>query len=139
MSVPVWCLLGFALWTILVLLIGVGIQRWSRILTGRAQLTDFPADEPHGAPFYRRAMRAHANCVENLPLFGAVVFAAEMANAASPTIDALAITALGARLVQTLVHWASGANAAIFVRFLFFATQLVCFLWIGIAAGLTAL
>ena len=139
MSVPVWCLLGFALWTVLVLLIGVGVQRWSLILTGKAQLTDFPADEPHGAPFYRRAMRAHANCVENLPVFGAVVFVAEMADASSAVLDAVAMTALGARIAQTIVHWASGTNAAIFVRFLFFATQLVCFLWIGISAGLTAL
>lgn len=138
MSVPVWALLGFAMWTVLVLMVGVGIQRWSLILTGKAQLSSFPADEPHGAPFYRRAMRAHANCVENLPVFGAVVFAAEMAHAGSPAINGLALMVLAARVAQTFVHWASGSNAAVGVRFVFFATQLACFIWMGVLIALKA-
>ena len=34
MTVPVWMLLGFAAWTVLLLLTTVGVYRWSRILTG---------------------------------------------------------------------------------------------------------
>jgi hypothetical protein len=39
MMVPVWMLVGFAAWTVLLLLATVGVYRWSRILTrGDTQL-----------------------------------------------------------------------------------------------------
>ena len=75
MTVPVWMLVGFAVWTVLLLLATVGVYRWSRILTGRLPIRSFRADQVEGADWYIRAMRAHANCVENLPVFGAIVFA----------------------------------------------------------------
>ena len=34
MTLSLWMLLAFAGWTLLVLLIGVGVYRWSLILTG---------------------------------------------------------------------------------------------------------
>jgi uncharacterized MAPEG superfamily protein len=128
MSIPAWTLLAFACWTIAVLILGVGVHRWSHILTGRAELKSFPADEAHGPPFYRRAMRAHANCVENLPVFAAIVFAASAAGYASPAFDALSLAVIGARAAQTLTHLASGSNAAIAIRFAFFAVQLAAFI-----------
>ena len=75
MTIPVWVLLLFAGWTLATLLATVGVYRWSRILTGRAALSEFRADEQHGSDWYRRAMRAHANCVENLPVYAAIVVA----------------------------------------------------------------
>lgn len=39
MTMPVWSLLGFSLWTILLLFGTVGWYRWSRILTGREAIT----------------------------------------------------------------------------------------------------
>jgi hypothetical protein len=42
MTIPLWVLLAFAVWTVLVLLSGVGIHRWSRILSRKAELADFP-------------------------------------------------------------------------------------------------
>jgi uncharacterized MAPEG superfamily protein len=80
-SIPVAALLAFALWTITLLAFTIGVLRWTLIFSGRAELKSFPGDEPHGSPFYRRATRAHANCVENLPVFGAIVFAAEASGA----------------------------------------------------------
>lgn len=74
MTVPVWMLLGFATWTVLLLLFTIGIYRWSRILSGRVPIRQFPADAVGGEEWYRRATRAHANCIENLPVFGAIVF-----------------------------------------------------------------
>ena len=38
MTLPVWMLLGFATWTVLLLLVTVGIYRWSRILRGASRL-----------------------------------------------------------------------------------------------------
>jgi len=50
MTTPLWILLAFAVWTLLVLLAGVGVHRWSRILFRRAELTDFPGGVVEGTP-----------------------------------------------------------------------------------------
>jgi len=137
MNVPTLVLLAFALWTVLTLLTGVGIVRWNQILTGRKKLNEFPADVPHGSARYRRAMRAHANCVENLPVLGAVVVAANAAGVHGSALDALALLYLAARVLQTVTHVAlEESQAAVAVRFGFFFTQIVCVLWMGaIVAG----
>ena len=44
MSLPLWMLLAFAGWTLLVLMAGVGVRRWLLIFAGRAALTSFPGD-----------------------------------------------------------------------------------------------
>ena len=67
MPIPVWVLLGFAAWTLFILFTTVGVYRWSRILTGRTAIAAWRADEQQGGEWYRRAIRAHLNCVENLP------------------------------------------------------------------------
>lgn len=139
MTIPVWMLLAFAVWTVIVLAIGVGVHRWSLILTGRAELKHFPGDEPHGPPFYRRAVRAHANCVENLPVFGSIVFAATVSGAQSPVLDALAVVVVVARILQTATHWISGTNTAVAIRFGFFALQLFAFLSMAVCVALYAL
>lgn len=132
MTTPLWVLLAFAVWTLLVLLVGVGIRRWSLILTGRAQLTDFPGDVPHGSTAYRRATRAHANCVENLPVYGAIVLTAFAFHAGSPVLDGLALAFLAARIVQTLVHTLFvETNVTVFARFTFFFVQIASMFWMA--------
>ena len=76
-------------------------------------------------------MRAHANCVENLPVFAAIVLAEQAAGAHSPMLDVLAVSVVAARVVQTSAHLASGSNAAIAVRFTFLSVQLAAFVWMG--------
>lgn len=132
MSIPVGALLAFAVWTITLLAFTIGLSRWSLILTGRAELKSFPGDEPHGTPFYRRATRAHANCIENLPVFGAIVVAAEASNIHTPMLDALAIAVVAARLCQTTAHLSSGSNGVIGIRFSFLMVQLTAFFWMTI-------
>ena len=136
MTLSVAALLAFAIWTIAVLSFTIGIVRWRLIFAGKAELKSFPGDEPHGSPFYRRATRAHANCVENLPVFTAIVFAAQASGAQSPMIDMLALAAFVARVFQTTTHLSSGANTAIGIRFSFLMVQLIAFFWMG---GLIAL
>ena len=132
MTVPVWMWLGFATWTLLLLLFTIGIYRWSRILSGRASIWDFPADAVGGEEWYRRATRAHANCIENLPVFGAIVFGLYVGNVANPLVDALAVTVLVARILQSLVHVSlRHTNTVASVRFAFFFVQVVCFLWLA--------
>ncbi len=48
MTVPVWVLLLFAAWTLLLLFLTVGYFRWSRILTGRATIREWRPDEDQG-------------------------------------------------------------------------------------------
>ena len=133
MTTPVWVLLGFAGWTVLTLLATIGWYRWSRILTGRAELKEFLADQPQGSDWYRRAMRAHANCLENLPIYTAVVVAIIATGIRSQTLDRPAVIMLAARICQTAVHIAlTPTNVATGIRFIFFAVQLVCMVWMGI-------
>ena len=139
MTLPLWTLLGFAGWTLLVLLAGVGVRRWSLIFARKASLTSFPADTPHGSPAYRRAMRAHANCVENLPVFGAIILTAAVAKLAPPHMDMLAGLTLAARVLQSLVHMLlPETNATVALRFLLFFAQLLAMFAMGALIALTA-
>ena len=139
MTVPVWVLLLFAGWTVATLMATVGVYRWSRILSGRAALSDFPADAPHGSDWYRRAVRAHANCVENLPLYAAIVVAIAASGVHSATLDTLAIVLLAARILQTVTHISvAQTNTAIAIRFAFYFIQIACMAGMGIAIALRA-
>ena len=44
MPIPVWVLLGFAAWTLLILFTAVGVYRWSRILTGHTAISTWRAN-----------------------------------------------------------------------------------------------
>lgn len=139
MTIPVWVLLGFAAWTVLTLMVTVGGYRWSRILTGRAEIKEFRADEPHGSEWYRRAMRAHANCLENLPIYTAIVVAMAATGVHSRTLDLLAIDLLVARICQTVVHVAlAPTNFATSLRFTLFAIQLISMVWMGVLVAVNA-
>jgi uncharacterized MAPEG superfamily protein len=128
MMIPIWTLLGFAAWTLLLLSATVGVYRWIRILTGRAGVGAFQADNVEGEDWYKRAMRAHANCIENLPVFGAIVFAIYVSRLGGATVDYACIAVLVARVAQSLVHVSLvQTNAVVSVRFTFFSIQLACF------------
>jgi uncharacterized MAPEG superfamily protein len=132
MTTPVWALLAFAVWTLLLLFGTVGVYRWSRILTGRVPIQEFRADRVEGDDWYRRAMRAHANCVENLPVFGAVVFALYASGLHDPAADRLAVAVVAARVAQSLVHVSvEQTGLVVSVRFGFFLVQIVAMLWMA--------
>jgi uncharacterized MAPEG superfamily protein len=129
MTVPVWMLLGFATWTALLLLVTVGTYRWVRIFTGREAIRNFPADAGGGADWYKRATRAHANCIENLPVYGVVVFVLSVRGISSPVVDALALLVIPSRVVQSLTHICFEQTArAVSIRFSAFSVQLACFM-----------
>lgn len=131
MTTPVWALLGFAAWTLVLLLATVGVYRWSRILTGRVPIRSFRADQIEGSEWYRRAMRAHANCIENLPIFGAIVFALYVGNVSGDLVNKLVVAVLITRVAQSLVHVCLvQSNAVASIRFAFFFVQIVAFFWL---------
>jgi uncharacterized MAPEG superfamily protein len=128
MTIPIWMLLGFAAWTVLLLAGTVGVYRWTRILRGRATLSSFRADQVEGEDWYRRAMRAHANCIENLPVFGAIVLALYVGAVRGPVIDVLSVLVLASRILQSLVHVSHvQTDAFVAVRFSFLSVQLLSF------------
>lgn len=139
MSIPVWVLLAFAGWTLILLVGTVGVYRWRRILSGRASISEWRADQVQGSERYQRAMRAHMNCVENLPVYAAIVVAVFIAGVQSPWLDALAMTLLGARVAQSTIHVAFEPTEVIAaLRFTLFAIQVACMVWMGIFVALNA-
>src|SRR5260370_40712441 len=104
MTIPMWMLLGFAAWTVLLLSATVGVYRWRRDVSGRAAVSSFGADQMEGEDWYRRSMRAHANCIENLPVFGAIVLALDVGDVGGPVVNVLSILVLISRVLQSLVH-----------------------------------
>ena len=126
MTTALWCLLGFAGWTLALVVVGIGMPRVAKVLAGQAKANDFKADEPHGSERYRRTMRAHMNCVENLPIFASVVLVGTVAGVRAPDFGMLAVVLLAARVVQSSIHISSGSVAAVNARFMFFLVQLVC-------------
>jgi len=129
LTIPMWTLLGFAAWTLIILIATVGTYRWGNILFRKARIASFRSDMVEGADWYRRGMRAHANCVENLPVFGVIVFVITAIGLESPTINYLCTAVLVARICQSIVHIShEQTDSFVAVRFTFFSVQLVCFL-----------
>lgn len=129
MTMPIWMLLGFAAWTLLLLVATIGVYRWALIFSGRVPIRGFRADQVEGADWYRRAMRAHANCVENLPVFGAIVFALYVSGTGGSVVDELAIGIVLARVAQSLVHVGFvQTNTMAALRFAFFLLQVLGFI-----------
>jgi|KBSSwiStaDraftv2_1062776.scaffolds.fasta_scaffold00663_34 uncharacterized MAPEG superfamily protein len=137
MTIPMWMLLGFATWTLLLLIATVGVYRWGKILLSGAPIASFRSDRLEGDDWYRRGTRAHSNCVENLPVFGAIVFVITVMGIDGTVVSWLSAIVLIARVCQSLVHVSHvQTDAWVAVRFSFFSVQLVCFLALIVIAAL---
>jgi uncharacterized MAPEG superfamily protein len=121
-------LLGFVAWTLL-LVAGIFLYRGMRFLQG-TPINNWPRGKKpdDDAPVIRRLEDAHANCLENLPVFGAIVLAAAALGKVG-AIDALAPFVLYARVGQTAAHLSGTGKPNVFVRATFFFTQLALFVW----------
>ncbi|MGA3798592.1 MAPEG family protein [Pseudomonas fluorescens] len=136
MTIPMWMLLGFATWTLLLLMATVGVYRWVGILFSSVPIASFRSDRLEGEDWYRRGTRAHANCVENLPVFGVIVFVITALDVNGAAVNYLSALVLIARVCQSLVHVShEQTNAFVAVRFTFFSVQLVCFLALIVIAA----
>ena len=135
MTIPQWTLLGFTAWTLALLMATVGVYRWFNILLSKARIASFRSDQLEGAGWYQRGTRAHANCIENLPVFGAIVYVITAIGLQGPMVDTMCIAILAARICQSTVHVSHvQTDALVAVRFSFFSVQLVCFLALMVMA-----
>jgi uncharacterized MAPEG superfamily protein len=121
MSPAAVALIAFACWTLL-LVLGIGLLRTAVFLGGGRPSLRFDPGGGDVSPFSERLARAHANCYENLPIFGALV-AVGLATGQAAAIDSLAMWVLYARIGQSLVHLASVSPIAIQLRFALYLAQ----------------
>ena len=121
-SVSAAVLLGLIGWT-LCLLVLIEYRRTRLVLSGELDVTTIRPDHENLSPFMQRLARAHANCVEGLPVFGGLLLLALVAGHAEIT-DPLAPLLLALRMLQSLAHLASGGANAIRLRFVAFVGQI---------------
>jgi len=114
--------IGFILWTLLLLAL-MELIRSQLVLRGKVPANGFAPDNANLSPFMQRLARAHANCIENLPVFGGLLLFAIATGHASVT-DPLAWLFLGSRVFQSLVHLVSTSSVAVTIRFTAFAVQM---------------
>ena len=122
MSTTLSALLGFLSWTLALLLI-MEIIRSKLVVTRAVPANGFTPDNAGLSPFMQRLARAHANCLEGLPLFGGFMLLAVVAGKSQVT-DPLAHVLLGARIVQSVIHLVSISPAAVTARFMAFGVQM---------------
>ena len=113
---------GFLAWTLLLLVWMEVIRSWL-VLTRAVPANGFQPDNANLSPFMQRLARAHANCIEGLPLFGGLLLVAVVAGKTAVT-DPLAYVFLAARVLQSLIHLASLSRLAVTLRFSAFAVQM---------------
>lgn len=135
MTATLQALLGFIAWTLCLLVLMEAIRSWL-VLSGTVPANGFTPDNANLSPFMQRLARAHANCLEGLPLFGGLMLVAVVAGRATVT-DPLAWVLLGARIVQSLIHLVSTSPAAVTARFTAFAVQMaIAVYWVfGLSAA----
>jgi len=115
-------LVAFIAWTLLLLTL-MEAARTQLVLRRKVRANGFTPDNANLSPFMQRLARAHANCLENLPIFGGLLLVA-IATGNTSVTDPLAYLFLGARVFQSLVHLSSVSALAVTIRFTAFAVQM---------------
>ena len=128
---PIQALLAFTMWTF-ALVVGVLLYRGLRFLRG-TPINHWPRSAKPGddAPLVRRLEDAHANCLENLPIF-AVLVGVAVATGQAALIAPVAGWVPLARVGQSLAHLSGTGQVAVFVRAGFWVLQLLAFGWMGL-------
>ena len=115
-------LTGFVSWSLFLLVLMEAI-RAKLVVTKAIPANGFNPDNSNLSPFMQRLARAHANCVEGLPIFGGLMLIAVVAGRSAVT-DPRAYILLAARILQSVIHLGSLSALAVTLRFSAFAVQL---------------
>jgi uncharacterized MAPEG superfamily protein len=124
---------GFVLWTV-ALAITVASSRAVLVLQGKRAANGFVfgvEDEEH--PALWRLTRAHANCLENLPIFVGLVLLTRAAGVDIELSGPASMVVFLGRLGQSGAHLWSTAPRAVHVRFTFHMVQLITYAVLGVA------
>lgn len=123
MSATAFALTVFISWA-LGLLIVMEVIRTYLVISGKVAANGFTPDNAALSPFMQRLARAHANCIEGLPIFGGLLGVAILISKTDVT-DPLASILLAARIVQSIIHLVSTSQVAVSLRFTAFTVQMV--------------
>jgi uncharacterized MAPEG superfamily protein len=120
-------LLGFTAWTLLLVLIVFSWRGVAILLQGRKADSWTRGQQTAEDPtLVRRIEHAHANCLENLPLFAVIVLAAAAMNKSAVT-DHWAMYVLYARVAQSVTHMIGISHWLVMLRATFWSVQLALF------------
>lgn len=122
MNPTLTALTGFIAWSLFLLVLMEAI-RSKLVVTKAIPANGFNPDNSNLSPFMQRLARAHANCVEGLPLFGGLMLIAVVSGRSAVT-DPLAYVFLAARILQSVIHLSSLSALAVTLRFSAFAVQM---------------
>lgn len=122
-SPTIIALLGFIGWSLFLLVLMESI-RCKMVLTKEVAPNGFNPENSNLSPFMQRLARAHANCIEGLPIFGSLMIVAIVTSNTAIT-NQLAFVFLGARMLQSLIHLSSLSPTAVTLRFSAFAVQML--------------
>ena len=115
-------LCGFAIWTILLVLVLANTRVVVSMRTGKGVNTFLP-DGSDVEGFAARLTRAHLNCLELLPVAAAVILAAGVSGNSAIT-DPWAMILLYARIAQSVVHLIGTSVPLVFLRAGLFVVQI---------------
>lgn len=115
-------LTAFIAWALALLVLMEAI-RSKMVATREVAANGFVPDNANLSPFMQRLARAHANCLEGLPIFGGLMVVALLTGQATVT-DSLAWVLLAARVLQSIIHLVSVSPTAVTLRFIAFAVQM---------------
>lgn len=121
-SMSAFVLISFIGWTLLLLVLMEAL-RTRLVVKGVVAANEFQPDNSNLSPFMQRLGRAHANCLEGIPIFGGLLLIAIATNRTNVT-DGLAPWFLAAGLFQSIVHLCSLSVPAVNSRFLAFVVQM---------------
>ena len=122
MNPTLTALTGFVAWS-LFLLVLMELIRSKLVVTKAIAANGFRPDNSNLSPFMQRLARAHANCVEGLPIFGGLMLIA-LVSGRSAVTDPLASAFLATRILQSIIHLTSLSALAVTLRFSAFAVQM---------------
>ena len=122
MNPTLTALTGFVAWSLFLLVLMEAI-RSKLVITKAVAANGFNPDNSNLSPFMQRLARAHANCIEGLPIFGGLMLIAVVAGRSAVT-DPLAYVFLAARILQSVIHLTSLSPLAVTLRFTAFAAQM---------------
>lgn len=122
MTPTLTALAGLIAWTLALLVLMEAI-RSKMVVAGEIAANGFVPDNANLSPFMQRLARAHANCLEGLPIFGGLLIVAALAGRSAIT-DPLAYAMLAARVLQSSIHLVSASPTAVTLRFTAFVVQM---------------
>ena len=112
----------YIVWTLL-LALSYATYRVPIALSGRKPISHWERGKASDDPgVLQRAKGAHLNCVENFPLFAAVVVVAALMQK-SAVVNVVAGYVLYARIAQSVMHLIGTSFVLILLRATFFLTQ----------------